>query len=120
LCAMLLSLVASELYALGRAGPGILAVIEDVREIDGNSCPMELTVRRFVLGNPADYLGERISVCAVEGASFFTLHFGSRAELDSSDFKRGDLIRFWPEEAMRPSDPISMTAKSLELLEKSG
>ena len=81
---------------------------------------MQLRVRRFVLGNPADYLGERLSVCLEEDSPVFTLHFGPRAELDSSDLKKGDLIRFWPDDVMRPTDPISMKAESVELLERSG
>jgi hypothetical protein len=111
---------ASELDVLSRAGPAILAVIEEVREMDGNSCPLQLRVRRFVLGNPADYLGETISVCLAEDSPVYTLHFGPRAELDSSDLKNGDLIRFWPDEVMRPTNPIAMRAESVEVVEKAG
>ena len=111
---------ASELDVLSRAGPGILAVVEGIQEINGSSCPLQLRVRRFVLGNPADYLGETISVCLEEDSPMFTLHFGPRAELDSSDLKNGDLIRFWPDEVMRPMDPIAMRAESIELVEKAG
>ena len=110
---------ASELDVLSRAGPGILAVIEGIQETDGSSCPLQLRVRRFVLGNPADYLGETISVCLGADSPVYTLHFGPRAELDLSDLKNGDLIRFWPDEVMRPTDPIAMRAESVELVEKS-
>ena len=101
-------------------GPGILAVIEHVQRSETNGCAIELTVRRFVLGNPTTYLGESISVCVAEDTPVFTLKFGSRAALEWEDVAQGDLIRFWPEDVMRPTDPIWMRAESVELVEKSG
>jgi len=104
------------------AGPGILAVLEQIGTSEDNRCPVALTVRRFVLGNPTTYLGERLLVCVDQDTPVFTLKFGSRSRtaLGWADVAPGDLIRFWPEDVMRPTDPISMRADSVELVEKSG
>lgn len=120
LCVAFPSEGASHSNPQGNPGPAIIGVIEDIQDADGSACPMGLTVRRFVLGDPAEYLGERISVCVAEATPVFTLRFGNRAELDFSELQQGDLIRFWPEEVMRPTNPISMRAESVELLENSG
>lgn len=116
------SAAGSQVMETRTAGPGILAVIEQSGASADNRCPVALTVRRFVLGNPATYLGEHFLVCVDQDTPVFTLRFSSRgrAALEWADVAPGDLIRFWPEDVMRPMDPISMRAESVELVEKSG